>query len=209
MIKNFRDPGSALSHLIGAILSVIGLIVMLVYVIPQGDLWQIISFTVFGVSLILLYTTSTIYHISNGSEETIKRLRKLDHSMIYVLIAGTYTPICLTLLRGKTGFIMLGLIWFLAILGIVLQTLIIRVPRFVYTLIYIFMGWFVVFAFSPLLAASSWQAVKWLLLGGIMYTVGAYIYARKKPNFIEDWLDFYESFHLFVMLGNLFHFFYL
>lgn len=206
MVRNFRDPGSGLSHLIGAILAIVGLVVMLIAVIPEGDIWQIISFSVFGMSLVLLYTTSAIYHISNGSKEKIARLRRLDHSMIYVLIAGTYTPICLTLLKGKTGYILLALIWALAILGIVLQTVLIRVPRFVYTFIYIVMGWLVVLAFSPLVKASSLEAIRWLISGGILYSLGAVIYARKKPNFIKDWLGFHEIFHIFVILGSLSHF---
>ncbi len=206
MVSNFRDPGSGLSHLMGAILAIIGLVVMLITVIPEGNIWQIISFSVFGVSLILLYTTSAIYHISNGSKEIIARLRRLDHSMIFVLIAGTYTPICLTLLRGKIGYLLLTLIWALALVGIVLQTILIRVPRFVYTLIYIVMGWLVVLAFSPLVEASSLKAIRWLILGGVFYSLGALIYARKKPNFIKDWLGFHEIFHIFVILGSLSHF---
>ncbi len=206
MVRKFRDPGSGLSHLIGAVLSVIGLVVLLITTIPQGDVWKIASFAVFGASLILLYTTSAVYHIINASEKIIAFLRKLDHSMIYVLIAGTYTPICLTLLRGQTGYILLSLIWGLALAGILLQTLLIKVPRFVYTAIYIFMGWLVIFAFSPLLASTSWRAVSWLLAGGILYTLGAYIYARKKPNFIPGWLGFHELFHIFVILGSISHF---
>ncbi|MDD4263197.1 MAG: hemolysin III family protein [Firmicutes bacterium] len=206
MVSKFREPGNGLTHLVGAILSVVGLVFLLINAIPNRDPLQIISFSVFGISLILLYSTSATYHIVNASEKTVAFLRKLDHSMIYVLIAGTYTPICLTLLRGQTGYVLLSLIWAIAISGIVLQTFLIKVPRIVYTLTYIIMGWLAVFAFSPLLNAISLRALSWLIGGGVLYTIGALIYAIKRPNFIKKWLGFHEIFHIFVILGSISHF---
>ncbi|MDD2431773.1 MAG: hemolysin III family protein [Firmicutes bacterium] len=206
MVSKFREPGNGLTHLVGAILSVVGLVFLLINAIPNRDPFQIISFSVFGISLILLYSTSATYHIVNASEKTVAFLRKLDHSMIYVLIAGTYTPICLTLLRGQTGYVLLSLIWAIAISGIVLQTFLIKVPRIVYTLTYIIMGWLAVFAFSPLLNAISLRALSWLIGGGVLYTIGALIYAIKRPNFIKKWLGFHEIFHIFVILGSISHF---
>lgn len=206
LAKGFRDPGSGLSHLIGAFISVIALIVMLFTAIERRDVWEIVSFSIFGASLIMLYTASSVYHIVNAPDDVIKVLRKLDHSMIYVLIAGTYTPICLILLRGKVGYIMLSVIWFLAITGIVCKMFFMNIPRWIYTTIYIIMGWLVVTAIVPLIKASSLSAVLWLVIGGVLYTTGGVIYILKKPNFIPKWLGFHEIFHIFIMLGSICHF---
>ncbi|EYE88592.1 hemolysin [Fervidicella metallireducens AeB] len=206
LAKGFRDPGSGLSHLIGAVVSVIALVVMLFTAIERRDVWEIVSFSIFGASLIMLYTASSVYHIVNAPDEVIKVLRKLDHSMIYVLIAGTYTPICLILLRGKIGYIMLSVIWFLAITGIVCKMFFMNIPRWIYTTIYIIMGWLVVIAIVPLIKASSLTAVLWLVVGGVFYTTGGIIYILKKPNFIPKWFGFHEIFHIFIMLGSICHF---
>lgn len=206
MLSKFREPGNGLTHLIGAVLSVIGLVVLVARALPAGDLLQIFSFVVFGLSLILLYSTSATYHIINASKKTIAFFRKLDHGMIYVLIAGTYTPICLMLLRGPVGYTLLSLIWAIAICGIFLQTFLIKVPRWVYTLTYVLMGWLAVFALSPLVKATSLGSITLLLLGGVLYTIGAVIYATKKPNFFKDLVGFHEIFHVFVVLGSISHF---
>ncbi|HOA91406.1 MAG: PAQR family membrane homeostasis protein TrhA [Bacillota bacterium] len=206
MLSKFREPGNGLTHLIGAVLSVIGLVVLVARALPAGDPLQIFSFVVFGLSLILLYSTSATYHIINASKKTIAFFRKLDHGMIYVLIAGTYTPICLMLLRGPVGYTLLSLIWAIAICGIFLQTFLIKVPRWVYTLTYVLMGWLAVFALSPLVKATSLGSITLLLLGGVLYTIGAVIYATKKPNFFKDLVGFHEIFHVFVVLGSISHF---
>ncbi|HOL13445.1 MAG TPA: hemolysin III family protein [Bacillota bacterium] len=206
MLSKFREPGNGLTHLIGAVLSVIGLVVLVARALPVGDPLQIFSFVVFGLSLILLYSTSATYHIINASKKTIAFFRKLDHGMIYVLIAGTYTPICLMLLRGPVGYTLLSLIWAIAICGIFLQTFLIKVPRWVYTLTYVLMGWLAVFALSPLVKATSLGSITLLLLGGVLYTIGAVIYATKKPNFFKDLVGFHEIFHVFVVLGSISHF---
>ena len=206
MLSKFREPGNGLTHLIGAVLSVIGLVVLVARALPAGDPLQIFSFVVFGLSLILLYSTSATYHIINASKKTIAFFRKLDHGMIYVLIAGTYTPICLMLLRGRVGYTLLSLIWAIAICGIFLQTFLIKVPRWVYTLTYVLMGWLAVFALSPLVKATSLGSITLLLLGGVLYTIGAVIYATKKPNFFKDLVGFHEIFHVFVVLGSISHF---
>lgn len=206
MVKNFRDPGSALSHLIGAIISVVGLGLLLYTSISNNNAREIVSFSIFGASLILLYTASSVYHIVKGSDKVIKVLRKIDHSMIYVLIAGTYTPICLILLRGKLGYTMLSVIWILAIIGIITKIFFINIPRWIYTAIYIIMGWIVVLAVIPLSKAASIKAVLWLFVGGVFYTIGGVIYALKKPNFIPKWLGFHEIFHIFILLGSISHF---
>lgn len=206
MKKIFREPASGFSHLIGALLSVAALAVLLYVAIRNQDVWEIVSFSVFGASMILLYTASTVYHLVNSSEKVIRILQKLDHSMIFVLIAGTYTPVCLTLLRGATGYTLLSVIWSCALVGIVMKMFFFNIPRWLYTGIYIMMGWIAVFAVVPLYRAAGLQAILWLLAGGILYTVGGIIYAIKRPNIIPDWLGFHEIFHIFVILGSVSHF---
>ncbi|MCE5201593.1 MAG: hemolysin III family protein [Synergistaceae bacterium] len=206
MKKIFREPASGFSHLIGALLSVVALAVLLYVAIRNQDVWEIVSFSVFGASMILLYTASAVYHLVNSSEKVIRILQKLDHSMIFVLIAGTYTPVCLTLLRGATGYTLLSVIWSCALVGIVMKMFFFNIPRWLYTGIYIIMGWIAVFAVVPLYRAAGSQAILWLLAGGILYTVGGIIYAIKRPNIVPDWLGFHEIFHIFVILGSVSHF---
>lgn len=206
MLNKLRDPGSGLSHLIGAVLSVVALIFLLHSAIRNRNVWQIVSFSIFGASMILLYSASTVYHLVRASEKVILVLRKLDHSMIFVLIAGTYTPICLTILRGKTGYILLSIIWTMAIAGIVFKMFFFNVPRWAYTAVYLIMGWVAVFVVGPIFKISGWRAVTWLVMGGIFYTIGGVIYGLKKPNFIPKWLGFHEIFHIFIILGTASHF---
>lgn len=206
-MKNFfREPASGFSHLIGAILSVVALISLLYVGITNRDVWQIVSFSIFGASMILLYTASTVYHLVNGTEKIINILQKIDHSMIFVLIAGTYTPICLTLLRGAVGYWLLSIIWSCAAVGIIGKMFFFNIPRAVYTGIYIIMGWIALFVVSPLYKAGGVRSIIWLLIGGILYTIGGVIYAVKKPNIIPKWLGFHEIFHFFVILGSTAHY---
>jgi len=202
----FREPVSGLSHLVGALLSVAALAVMLYVAIANRNVWQIVAFSIFGSSMILLYSASAIYHLVNTSVRAIGILRKLDHSMIFVLIAGTYTPICLILLRGIVGYSMLSVIWSCAIIGIVLKMYFMNVPRWLYTGVYLLMGWLALVVIVPLFKVAGIGAVLWLLIGGLFYTLGGVIYAIKKPNIIPHWLGFHEIFHVFTMLGSVSHF---
>ncbi len=206
MGKRFRDPASGFSHMAGAVLAAAALAVLLYTAIVNRDVWQIVAFSIFGSSLILLYSASATYHLVNGSEKVMKVLRKLDHSMIFVLIAGTYTPVCLILLRGAVGYSMLSVIWSCAIIGIVLKMFFMNIPRWLYTGVYLLMGWLAVAVIVPLFRASGLAVVLWLLAGGLFYTAGGVIYALKRPNIIPNWLGFHEIFHLLVILGSVSHF---
>ena len=206
MGKFFREPASGFSHLVGALLSVAGLILLLYVAITNRDVWQIVSFSIFGASMILLYSASAAYHLVNASEKAIRILQKIDHSMIFVLIAGTYTPICLTLLRGRLGYWLLALIWSCAAAGIVMKMFFFDIPRLLYTGVYLIMGWIAVFVIVPLYRAGGPLPLIWLLAGGLFYTAGGIIYAIKKPDILPGWLGFHEIFHIFVILGSAAHY---
>nr|WP_294680851.1 hemolysin III family protein [uncultured Anaerotignum sp.] len=198
-----RDPLSALTHFIGFI-AVIPPIICLLKRAETTE--QVISFVVFGLSLLLLYGASTIYHTLCLSAEKIAFLRRIDHMMIFVLIAGTYTPVCMVILPGLWGKALLAAVWGVAIFGIFMKIFWMNAPRWLSTLIYVGMGWLAAAAFVPLKAAIGWGGLGMLLAGGIVYTVGAVIYALKKPNlaFLKSF-GFHEIFHVFVMLGSAFH----
>ena len=201
-----REPVSGLTHLIGAVLSAIGLVLMIYYAVSKGTVWHIVSFSIFGGSLILLYTASTLYHLLNISEKGVRVLRKIDHMMIYILIAGTYTPICLIPLRGGWGYSLLITIWGIAITGIIMKLLWFDAPRWLYTLFYLIMGWLVVIALWPMAKAIPVAGVLWLVAGGLLYTIGAVIYGTKWPPLKSKVFGFHEIFHLFVLYGSFCHF---
>ena len=198
-----KDPISALTHFIG-FLAVIPVFICLLD-LADTKLQQI-SFIVFGFSLLLLYGASTIYHTLRLSAEKTALLRRIDHMMIFVLIAGTYTPVCLVPLAGKWGTILLSAIWTIAVAGVFMKIFWMGAPRWLSTMIYVLMGWLSITAFVPLLKAVGWGGFGMLLGGGIAYTVGALIYALKKPNLaILKSFGFHEIFHVFVMIGSAFH----
>ena len=158
--------------------------------------------------MILLYAASTAYHSFNLSARANLILKKIDHMMIFVLIAGTYTPMCLIVLHGRTGYILLATVWGIAIAGIVIKALWVTCPKWFSSILYIAMGWVCVLAFTQILNSLSPAAFGWLLAGGIIYTVGGIIYALKLPIFNAKHKQFgsHEIFHLFVMAGSLCHF---
>jgi hemolysin III len=206
LINVFREPVSGFTHMAGAILSLIGMIFLLVPSIQLESPIHIAAFLIFGLSLILLYTASTLYHLLPLSDKGVLRLKKIDHMMIFVLIAGTYTPVCLLALEGwwRTGML-LG-IWTFALGGIFLKAFWINAPRWFSTGIYLLMGWLVVVAIVPIYQALSIEGFSFLFLGGLFYSVGAVIYGLKRPNITTKHFGFHEIFHIFVMLGSLFHF---
>lgn len=206
MISKMKDPVSSLTHLLGALLSIAGLVLMVFYASKVATVWHIVSFSIFGASLILLYTASTIYHAVSISERITMILRKVDHMMIYVLIAGTYTPICLIPLRGAWGWSLLISIWSIAITGIVLKIFWMGAPRWLSTAIYIVMGWLVAIAFLPIVRAIPLGGVIWMVAGGVLYTLGAVIYGLKWPKIDLKYFGFHEIFHLFVLGGSFCHF---
>jgi hemolysin III len=202
----FREPVSGLTHLFGALASAIGMILLIQYSILVGNVLNIIVSIIFGISLILLYSASTVYHLTRASEKAIKVLRRIDHSMIYVLIAGTYTPICLIGLKGTLGWTFLISIWTLTIAGILLKIFWFNAPRWLYTFFYVLMGWLAVFAIYPLIKAITLTGVMWLVAGGISYTLGAVIYATKWPKITSKLFGFHEIFHIFVLIGSACHY---
>ena len=199
----FREPLNSLTHLFGIILSAVAMVVMLV---KTDTLTAMISVIIFGVSLILLYSASTIYHGIKASPTVISWLRKVDHAMIFVLIAGTYTPFCLIPLRDSIGIPLLIAIWAIALSGIAFKLIWFHCPRIISTLLYIGMGWIIVFVFQPLADHIETAGLVYLVLGGVIYTLGGVIYAVK-PKFLEfKHLGFHEIFHLFILAGSLCHF---
>lgn len=208
-MKKIKDPVSGFSHLLGAVLSIAGLVILIVMAAFYSDekAWDIVSFSIFGAGLILLYTFSALYHLLNVGETATRVLRKFDHIMIYILIAATYTPICLGPLRGGWGWSIFGVVWGLAVIGTVLTAVWIKAPRWLTTSIYLAMGWNVIVAIYPMItifnALGMLSSLWWLLLGGIFYTVGALIYGLKWPKFNNKYFGFHEIFHIFVLLGSL------
>lgn len=206
MYMKMREPVSGLTHLFGAVLSVVGIIILIVTCTKNNMYSNIFALVIFGISLVGLYSASSVYHLVNISKKAIRVLRKIDHCMIYVLIAGTYTPICLISLKGKTGTILLIIIWSMAAAGIALKLLWFNAPRWLYTLFYVVMGWAAVFTISPLSKIFPNLAMFYLFAGGVSYTVGAVFYALKKPIFKNKIFGFHEIFHIFVLIGSAFHF---
>jgi hemolysin III len=203
-----KDPISGISHLIGAILSLIGTIFLLYSAYQQNDLTKIVSFFIFGGSMLFLYTSSALYHLFGHSPEEVDIFRKIDHAMIYILIAGTYTPFCLIALKGFWGMLILAIIWTIAAAGIstvFFKSFWTKVPRWFATGLYMMMGLVIVFFINPLLKATNIETVIWLLVGGVFYLIGAVIYAMKKPN-ITKAFGFHEIFHILVLLGTISHF---
>lgn len=203
-----KDPGSAITHFVGMLMALFAATPLLIKAANEPDRIHIISLAIFITSMILLYGASATYHSLDLSEKTNRVLRKLDHIMIFVLIAGSYTPICLIVLGGTTGKMLFILVWGIAIVGIIIKACWITCPKWFSSILYIAMGWVCVLAFSPLINALSSAAFGWLLAGGIIYTVGGIIYALKLPIFNSKHSNFgsHEIFHLFVMGGSICHF---
>ena len=209
-MKHFKlkDPGSAITHFIGMLMAMFAATPLILRAMRAPDTVHVISLSIFIVSMILLYAASTTYHTFDLSERTNKILKKLDHCMIFVLIAGSYTPICLIVLHGRTGLMLLALVWSIAILGIIFKLCWVTCPKWVSSVLYIAMGWVCVFVFGPLWNTLPHSAFLWLLAGGIIYTIGGVIYALKLPLFNSRHTFFgsHEIFHLFGMGGSLCHF---
>ncbi|MBK9295167.1 MAG: hemolysin III family protein [Oligoflexia bacterium] len=201
-----KDIVSGTTHLVGAFLSVFAIYYLTLIANSTGSFKHWASFLTFGISMLLLYLSSTIYHLVPESHKTSLIFKRVDHMMIYVFIAGSSTPISLIAVGGKLGFgIFLG-IWICAALGCLQKIFWIHAPRWFSTLLYVLMGWAFGFVTVPLIKQLSMQGFLWLLSGGVAYTVGALIYAFKWPDFSNKWFGFHELFHLFVMLGSFCHF---
>lgn len=204
MLKKLRDPVSGLMHLGAAVVAGLGLLA-LVY-LGRDSLSKQASLVVYGLSVIAMFAASATYHLVNAQPATMKFLRKLDHSSIYLIIAGTYTPICLYFFTGFWQWGMVALIWTFALVGILVKLVFINAPRWLTVVIYLVMGWLGVFAIPEMVNAMPSGAIAWLLAGGIFFTLGAVVYALKKPDWYPNVFGFHEIWHVFVILGVLCHF---
>jgi len=208
MNQKIKDPGSALTHFIAMIGALIASVPLLVKAAREPDTMHFAALLIFIVSMILLYAASTIYHTLDISESVNRILRKLDHMMIFTLIAGTYTPVCLIVLGEGSGYFLLALVWGIALAGMIVNALWINCPKWLSSLIYIALGWICLLAFRQIVLALPRAAFGWLLAGGLIYTIGGVIYALKLPIFNSKHRNFgsHEIFHLFVMGGSLCHY---
>jgi len=206
MKHKFRQPFSGFSHLISAIVAIVCSIWLIRHSINYGTSSHILSFSVFCISLILLYLSSAVYHLSFAKPETIRVLRKIDHMMITIFIAGCYTPICLIALKESFGVPLLIAIWIIALLGAIKDLYWTNAPRWVRVGLYLVMGWLAVIALPQLITVLPSGAISLIVAEGIIYTLGAVIYATKWPNPVPEVFGFHEIWHLFVMAGSACHF---
>lgn len=208
MQLTIREPGSAFTHLIATVMAMFASIPLLIKSSLDGGSYYFMAMSIFMISMILLYGASTTYHSVNLAGRALRIFKKLDHMMIFVLIAGSYTPVCMIILDRPLGYRLLTLVWSIAIIGMLFKLCWVTCPKWLSSILYISMGWVVVFAFSPLYQALTTPAFLWLLAGGIIYTVGGVIYALKLPIFNARHKSFgsHEIFHLFVMGGSICHF---
>lgn len=188
-----------LSHVLGFVLSIVALVLLVRHASINGDVWHVVSFSVFGVSLMILYAASTVYHSARNIQFR-RKMRIVDHASIYILIAGTYTPFTLVTLNGFSGWMIFGITWGMAVVGIVLKLFYTGKYDAVSTLMYVFMGWIIVFAIEPLIDNLSSDGLFWLVAGGMAYTTGAILYSIKKIKFNH------AIFHVFVLAGSFCHF---
>jgi hemolysin III len=204
MLKKLREPVNSLTHWAGAILALIGLIALLI--VSWGKPAKVDSLVIYGVSLIFLFSASATYHMVQVKDKALEIFRKVDHAAIYFLIAGTYTPFCVNAFTGFWKWGMLIIIWSLAIIGIGVKVFIIRAPRWLNAGIYLIMGWLCVGASGQLLAALPVWVLTWLIIGGVIYTLGAIVYITKIFNFVPGVFGFHEVWHIFVLLAAAAHF---
>jgi hemolysin III len=204
--KRLREPVNGLTHLAGGLLACVGLLVLLARATSAGRTDQIVAFGIFGLSLVALYSASTLYHLLVLSPAGVARLRQVDHMMIFVLIAGTYTPFCLLALDGAWRVGLLALVWSLAMCGILFKLFWIGAPRWLSVALYLGMGWVAVIAAPALFQAVPPRGMAWVLGGGLVYSVGAIVYGLRRPNLVPGVFGFHELWHLFVVAGSACHF---
>lgn len=206
LIGKLRDPISGLTHFIGIVFAIIGFVFLMVKVTDPVKPWHIGTFIVFNTAMVLVYLFSTLYHWLPLSSKGVQRLRRADHIMIFIMIAATYTPICLIPLRNSIGWGLFSSVWGIAAVGLLLKIVWLQAPRWISVAVYILMGWLVVIGIFPLIEALNVHALLWLLAGGLFYTFGAIIYAIKRPDPWPNRFGFHEIFHIFVMLGTVSHY---
>ena len=203
-----KDPGSAITHGIALLLAVTGAIPLIIKAAHSYDVIHIVALSIFILTMILLYAASTIYHSIDSTKKVNRRLRKIDHMMIFIMIAGSYTPVCLIVLHNRIGYILCALVWTIAILGMILKCCWITCPKWFSSVLYIAMGWSCLSVLGQLFSLLPLHAFLWLLAGGLIYTAGGIIYALRLPLFDarHPMFGLHEIFHLFVMAGSLCHF---
>ena len=203
-----REPGSALTHFIAMLLALCAAVPLLVRAAVHSGVKSLTAMTVFMISMVLLYAASTIYHSVNCSGRILRIFRKMDHMMIFVLIAGTYTPVCLLTLPKPSGLMLLAAVWGIALVGIFIKGFWITCPKWFSSVLYIAMGWSCLSVLGQLFSLLPLHAFLWLLAGGLIYTAGGIIYAFRLPLFDarHPMFGLHEIFHLFVMAGSLCHF---
>lgn len=195
-----EEIANAITHGLGALMAIAALVILTVFSAIKGNAWHIVSFSVFGATLVILYLASTLYH--SLTNEKVKILfRKLDHMSIYLLIAGTYTPFCLTVLNNWIGWTLFGIVWGSAILGIVVKAFFTGKKELLSTIVYVVMGWVALFAIKPLFDSVSLTSFILLMAGGVFYTAGTYFFTKDRIKY------FHSIWHLFVLAGSTFHFF--
>ena len=199
-----KEPFCGLSHLLGAVLSAAGLIALLG--LSWGKPWHRVAFSIYGASLILLYTASALLHSLPASPQRVEKLLAFDQVAIFFLIAGTYTPLCLVMLRGPWGWALLGVVWSLAVAGAAIRLFGRGVPLWLPQLLYLVMGWLCVLAYQPLARALSLPAFGWLLAGGMIYSVGAVVYTTERPRLWPGRFGSHDLWHILVLAGSICHF---
>ncbi|HEX9681337.1 MAG TPA: hemolysin III family protein [Anaerolineales bacterium] len=204
VIRRLREPVNGLMHLGAAVAAAIGLLLLLY--LARSSAPRLVSLSVYGATLVLMFSASAAYHLITAGPRVILFLRKLDHSAIYLLIAGTYTPICLHFFTGFWRVGLLAVVWALAVVGIGVKLFVIRAPRWVTAAVYLAMGWLSLSAIREILVSLPPGALVWLLVGGLFFTGGAVIYVRKKPDLFPGIFGFHEIWHIFVILGAFSHF---
>ncbi len=204
MLKKLREPVNSLTHWAGAVLALVGLVALLI--VGWSTPAKVISLAVYGVSLIFLFSASATYHMVRVKDKALEIFRKIDHSAIFVLIAGTYTPFCVNAFEGFWKWGMLSIIWSLALIGILVKIFYIGAPRWLNAAIYVIMGWFSVIAAGQMLASLPVWVFTWLIIGGVVYTLGAIVYATKIFNFKPGVFGFHEVWHIFVLLAAAAHY---
>lgn len=203
-----REPGSALTHFIAMLLALCAAVPLLVRAAVHSGVKSLTAMTIFMISMVLLYAASTIYHSVNCSGRVLRIFRKMDHMMIFILIAGTYTPVCLLTLPKPSGLMLLAAVWGIALVGIFIKGFWITCPKWFSSVLYIAMGWSCLSVLGQLFSLLPLHAFLWLLAGGLIYTAGGIIYALRLPLFDarHPMFGLHEIFHLFVMAGSLCHF---
>lgn len=208
-LDDSNEPLSAVTHLIATLLSIAGLSLLIALSAMRGEAMHVVGFSIFGASLVLLYLFSTLYHFLSKSHPVKALFQILDHITIYILIAGTYTPLVLIVLPPAWGWSMFGAIWGLAICGVLIKAFRLPLPKWASAVFYILMGWLIVVALIPLKEALPLEGILWLLAGGIFYTVGTVFFAFDRVIKLNKWYTLHDIFHVFVMLGSFSHFWFM